>query len=89
MPVVEAMMEFTSCIDVASVLRDQFMTFEALGRAVRLNPDHQQCVVLPAPDDWLDWFRFQDGGPLPAQPMPPIMLQRLACRLERRPPAGP
>jgi len=92
----KATMEFTRCIDVVSVLRDQFVTFDALGRAIRLNPDRQRRVLLLAPDDWPRWSYFKDGGPLPAQPMPPIMLRRLAtatyrlaCRLERRPPTGP
>ena len=89
-------MELTSSIDVASVLRDQFMAFDTVGRAIRLHPDRQRRVLLVARDDWPDWSHFRDGGPLPAQPVPPIMLQRLATatyrlarRSERRPPTGP
>ena len=66
-------MEFTSSIDIASVIRDQFVTLDVLGRAIRPNPDRQQPVLL-APDDWPDWSQ-KDGDPLPGQPMPPIMLQ--------------
>lgn len=91
MPNVEAIMEISSSIDVASVLRDQFVAFDALGSAIRLNPDRQRRVLLLAQDDWPDWSLFKDGGPLPAQPMPPIMLQRLAtatyrlaCLVDRR-----
>ena len=89
-------MEFTRSVDVASLLRDQFMTFDTLGRANRVNPDRQRRILLLAPDDWPDWSHFKDGGPLPAQPMPPIMLKRLAtaayrlaCLADRRPATVP
>lgn len=85
-------MEITGSIDVASLLRDQFVAFDALGSAIRLNPDRQRRVLLLAPADWPDWSDFKHGGPLPAQPMPPIMLQRLAtatyrlaCLVDRHP----
>jgi hypothetical protein len=84
-------MKNTRSVDVASVLRDQFVAFDAVGSAVSLNPDRQRRVLLVAHDDWPDWSHFKDGGPLPAQPMPPIMLQRLAtatyrlaCLVDRR-----
>ncbi len=84
-------MEITGSVDVASVLRDQFVAFDAVGSAVRLNPDRQRRVLLLGQNDWPDWSHFKDGGPLPAQPMPPIMLQRLAsatyrlaCLVDRR-----
>lgn len=89
-------MDITGSTDVASVLREQFVTFDAIGRAIRLNPDRQRRVLLLGPDDWPDWSQFKGGGPLPAQPTPPIMLQRLAaatyrlsCLAYRRPTIRP
>lgn len=76
-------MEISGGIDVASMLREQFVTFDAVGHAVGLNPDRQRRVLLVARDAWPDWSRFRDGGPLPAQPVGPIMLRRLAAATHR------
>ena len=84
-------MDITRSVDVAAVLRDQFAAFEAINSDIKLHRDRQRRMLLIAHDDWDRWSGFMAGGPLPAEPLPPVMLRRLAtatyrlaCLVDRR-----
>lgn len=76
-------MALTGCVDVASVLRGQFQAMESIGGPLRLPGDRQRRLLLLSEDQWPSWSDFREGGPLPAQPAPPVMLQRLATATYR------
>lgn len=72
-------MEITSNTDAASLLRNQFRALESVGLGDRFNAEAQRRVLLIAQEEWSDWSAFIRGGPLPAHPVAPVMLQRLAA----------
>jgi len=74
-------MEITGCVDVASVMRSQFRAMHSV--AGQLPGDRQRRLLLLSEDQWPSWSAFQAGGPFPAQPAPPVMLQRLATATYR------
>jgi hypothetical protein len=69
--------------DTASFLRKQFRVLEAVGMDIRLDADAQRRVLLIAEEDWCEWSEFKQGGPLPAHPVVPVMLQRVAAATYR------
>jgi hypothetical protein len=69
--------------DTASFLRKQFRVLEAVGMDIRLDADAQRRVLLIAEEDWCGWSEFKQGGPLPAHPVVPVMLQRVAAATYR------
>lgn len=76
-------MEAANSVNVASLLRDQFRALERVGTDISLNPDRQRRVLLVAEQDWAGWSAFMQGGPLPAHPVAPVMLQRVAAATYR------
>jgi len=72
-------METDSSANVASLLRDQLRALELVGADIRLAPDRQRRVLLVTEEDWSGWSAFAQGGPLPAHPVAPVMLQRVAA----------
>ena len=72
-------METADGTNVVSLLRDQFRALELVGTDIRLVPDRQRRVLLVAEEDWSGWSAFMQGGPLPAHPVAPVMLQRVAA----------
>jgi hypothetical protein len=77
------MMNTSKCGDTASLLRQQFRVLESVGMDIRLDPDAQRRVLLIAEEDWSEWSDFKQGGPLPAHPVVPVMLQRVATAAYR------
>jgi hypothetical protein len=68
-----------SSVSVASLLRDQLRVLELVGSDIRLAPDRKRRVLLVTEEDWTGWSAFMQGGPLPAHPVAPVMLQRVAA----------
>lgn len=76
-------METANSANVASLLRDQFRALELVGTDISLDPDRQRRVLLVDEEDWCGWSAFMQGGPLPAHPVAPVMLQRVATATYR------
>jgi hypothetical protein len=63
---------------VDAVARDQFRVFDQIGdEAALTDEDRRRMLRLSAPQ-WLAWSGLRDGGPLPQEPVLPLMLRRLA-----------
>jgi hypothetical protein len=80
---VEMIMKTTSRADAASLLRNQFRTLESIGLDGRFDAEAERRVLLIAKEDWSKWSAFKQGGPLPAHPAAPVMLQRVAVATYR------
>jgi hypothetical protein len=85
-------MQTTVSADAASLLRNQFRALESVGS---FDPDARRRVLLIPREHWCEWSEFVQGGPLPAHPAAPVMLQRvatvtyrLAALIDRRAAAG-
>ena len=66
-----------------NLARDQFQVFSELGEQMQLSKDDQRRVLLLSEKEWADWSDFLDEGPLPSQPILPVMLRRLGSASHR------
>jgi hypothetical protein len=80
---VERIMNTTHRADAASLLRNEFRVLESVGMNGRFDADAERRVLLIAKEDWSSWSAFRQGGPLPAHPAAPVMLQRVAAATYR------
>ena len=63
----------------AMLLRNQFQAMDSVGQALSLDEERRRRILLLDRQEWPQWARFLRNGPLPAQPVVPVMLRRLAA----------
>jgi hypothetical protein len=72
-----------SCPDTDAIVRSQFRVFDRIGSEVTLTDEDRRRMLRLSAQEWLGWLRLRDGGPVPANPVLPVMLRRLGVATHR------
>lgn len=62
-----------------AVARNQFRVFDLIANETALTDEDRQRMLLLSARQWLAWSRLRNGGPVPQEPVLPVMLRRLAA----------
>ncbi len=65
------------------IARRQFRVFDGIGDRIAMSAEDRRRILLLSPEEWSAWSRVPNGGPLPARPGLPLMLQRLGAATHR------
>ena len=66
-----------------AIARAQFRIFDGIGDRIALTEEERRRVLLLSPEEWSAWSRVPEGGPVPTQPVLPVMLRRLGSAAHR------
>jgi hypothetical protein len=65
------------------LVRNQFRLLQLVSRTIGFDEDRQRRALQMTTDRWAEWSVFLLGGPLPAWPKLPVLLQRLGVTTYR------
>jgi hypothetical protein len=68
-----------ACPDAEAIARDQFRVFDRIGNEITLGDEARQRMLRLSARQWLAWARLRNGGPVPNEPVLPVMLRRLGA----------
>ena len=69
--------------NIDAVARDQFRVFDQIGNEAALTDEDRRRMLRLTAHQWLAWSLLRDGGPVPQEPVLPVMLRRLAAESYR------
>ena len=62
-----------------AVARNQFRVFDRIGNETALTDEDRRRMLSLSTQQWLAWSAVRNGGPVPEEPILPVMLRRLAA----------